>query len=54
MTLFEKAGEKFEEAKQKVTKDNQVEYVCRSCEEPLDKDYEFCPNCGEPTVEPVE
>jgi Zn finger protein HypA/HybF involved in hydrogenase expression len=54
MSLFEKAGKKFEEAKQTFVDGEEVEYVCRSCEEPVAVDYEYCPHCGEETVEPVE
>lgn len=54
MSLFEKAGKKFEETKQTFVDGKGAEYVCRSCEEPVAENYEYCPHCGERTVEPVE
>lgn len=54
MGAFRKAGKKFEETKRAVVGESEPAYVCRSCEEPLDEDHEYCPHCGEQTVEPVE
>lgn len=54
MSLFRKAGEKFEETKRTFIGGKEVEYVCRSCEESFAEDYEHCPHCGEEAVEPVE
>ena len=57
MGLFEKAGKQFEKTKQTFTggKDAEdAEYVCLSCEKPVVEEYEYCPHCGEETVEPVE
>lgn len=54
MNLFRKAGEKFEETKQAFVGGDDVEYVCRSCGESVEEDYEHCPHCGEETVERVE
>jgi Zn finger protein HypA/HybF involved in hydrogenase expression len=54
MSLFKKAGKKFEETKRTVMEAAESEYVCRSCEEPVAEDYEYCPHCGEATVEPIE
>lgn len=54
MSLFRKAGEKFEETKRAFTNAREPAYVCRSCEEPVSEDYEHCPHCGEAAVEPVE
>jgi rRNA maturation endonuclease Nob1 len=54
MGLFRKAGEKFEETKQAFASGADPEYVCRSCEEPVAKDHEHCPHCGEESVEPLE
>ena len=54
MSLFRKVGEKVEEAKQSFMSSKQSKYVCQSCEEPVDEDYEHCPHCGEGSVEPVE
>lgn len=54
VSLFKKAGKTFEEAKQTFVEGEEAEYVCRSCEEPVADNYEYCPHCGEETVEPVE
>lgn len=54
MSLFEKAGRKFEETKRTLADGKEAEYVCRTCEEPVAEDYDHCPHCGERTVEPVE
>lgn len=57
MGLFKEAGKKFEETKRSFVDGDDAddaEYVCRSCEERVASDYEYCPNCGEATVEPVE
>lgn len=54
MSLFEKAGKKFEETKQTFLEGADAEYACRSCEESVAKSYEYCPHCGEETVEPAE
>lgn len=54
MSLFRKAGETFEETKRMFMSDKDVAYVCRSCEKPVAENYEYCPHCGEETVEPVE
>lgn len=57
MGLFKEAGKKFEETKRSFVDGEDAgdgtEYVCRSCEERVANDYEYCPNCGEETVEPV-
>lgn len=54
MSLFRKAGKKFEETKQSFMAGTDAEYVCRSCEKPVMEDHEYCPHCGEKTVEPAE
>jgi len=54
MSLFRKAGKKFEETKRSVIDGEEAAYVCRSCEEAVEEDYEYCPHCGEASVEPVE
>ena len=55
MSLFKKAGEKFEETKQAyLGGSSDPAYVCTSCEEAVSEDHEHCPHCGEATVEPVE
>lgn len=54
MGLFNKAGKRFEEAKQTFVDGKNAECVCRSCEEPVAENYDYCPHCGEETVEPVE
>lgn len=53
MGLFSDVGRKFEETKQAFTDSEQAEYVCVSCEKSVEKDYEYCPHCGEESVEPV-
>jgi uncharacterized OB-fold protein len=53
MDLFKKAGKKFEETKRSFVEEKEAAYVCRSCEESVTEDYEYCPHCGEETVEPV-
>lgn len=54
MSLFRKVGEKFEETKQAYIGGSGPDYVCTSCEEGVNQDYEHCPHCGEATVESVE
>lgn len=54
MSLFRKAGEKFEETKRTLMGDVDEDYVCRSCEKPLTQDYEECPYCGETAIAEVE
>lgn len=53
MSLFSDVGRKVEKTKQVLIDGKQAEYVCVSCEELVDEDYEYCPHCGEETVEPV-
>ncbi len=53
MSLFRKAGKKFEETKRTYL-DGDPEYVCRGCEEPVAESFDHCPHCGEPAVEPIE
>lgn len=54
MSLFRKAGEKFEEAKQSFVAGKEAESVCRACEVPVTADVENCPHCGEETIESIE
>lgn len=54
MGLFEKAGKTFEETKQALIGGEAAEYICRSCEEPVEEAHEHCPHCGEKTVEDRE
>lgn len=54
MSLFREAGKKFEETKQAYLGGGGAEYVCRSCEESLTENHEYCPHCGEATIESVE
>lgn len=54
MSLFRKAGKKFEETKRTLIADETGEYICRSCREAVAKDYEYCPHCGEDTIEPAD
>lgn len=53
MGLFSNLGKQFEKTKRAFTTDEQTDYVCASCEKPIDDDYEHCPHCGEQAVEPV-
>lgn len=54
MGIFRKAGKRFEEAKRTVLDAAEADFVCASCEEPVEEAYEYCPHCGEDAVEPVE
>ena len=54
MSLFRKAGEKFEETKRTFVGGGGAAYVCQACEEPADEDYEYCPHCGEDAIVAVE
>lgn len=54
MSLFTKVGRKFERTKQAFMEEAEADYVCRSCEDTVDGNYEYCPHCGEPTVEQIE
>lgn len=54
VSLFERAGRKYEAVKQSFVSGRDAAYVCRDCEEPVAADHEYCPHCGEPAVEPVE
>lgn len=51
MNLFKKAGEKYEKTKQAFVSGKEMAYVCDSCEEQLDREYEQCPHCGAKAVE---
>ena len=53
MSLFSDVGRKVEKTKQELIDGKQAEYVCVSCEKLVDENYEYCPHCGEETVEPV-
>jgi rubrerythrin len=54
MGLFRKAGEKFEETKRTFVDGAEAAYVCRSCGEDVTEEYEYCPHCGEESVEPAD
>ena len=54
MSLFRDLGEKFEETKKAFVDGADAEYACTSCEALVEKNYTYCPHCGEETVEPVE
>lgn len=54
MSLFRKAGKKFEETKQSVLEGASGDFVCESCSEQVIKPYEYCPHCGEDAVVPVD
>lgn len=53
MGIFTDVGRKFEETKQSLIDSDQPAYVCHSCEKSVNKNTEYCPHCGEDTVEPV-
>ncbi|MFB6111691.1 MAG: hypothetical protein ABEJ35_04050 [Halobacteriaceae archaeon] len=50
MSLFSEAGRAFERTKHALVGDEDADYVCEVCEEPVEADYEFCPHCGEAAV----
>ncbi|WP_418283111.1 hypothetical protein [Halorubrum sp. DTA98] len=54
MSLFRKAGEKFEETKRSVMGGGGAEYRCESCTESVSEPSEHCPHCGEDAVVAVE
>ncbi|MFB6104596.1 MAG: hypothetical protein ABEJ57_05860 [Halobacteriaceae archaeon] len=54
MSLFRKVGRTVERTKQSLVGDGEAAYVCRSCDTELEAASEYCPHCGEPTVEPIE
>ena len=54
MDLLRKAGQTFEKTRQAFIEGREADFVCTSCEEPVEDAAEQCPHCGEPTVEPVE
>lgn len=51
MSLFERAGRKFEETKQSFLGDDEPAdepaAVCPACEESVPADADHCPHCGE-------
>lgn len=53
MSFLSDVGRKVEKTKQTLTDSKQAGYVCMSCEEPVDEQYDYCPHCGEETVEPI-
>ncbi|WP_114577483.1 zinc ribbon domain-containing protein [Saliphagus sp. LR7] len=55
MSLFSDLGEKVERFKQSAVSasEDQAEFVCRACEEPVFTDQERCPHCGAEAVERV-
>ncbi len=54
MSLFRKAGEKFEETKRAIISRDGADFACTSCEKSVTQAYEECPYCGEDAIEPVE
>jgi rubrerythrin len=52
MSLFRKAGERFQETKEQLL--GGADYACLSCEQAVDQESEHCPHCGEPTVVALE
>jgi len=53
MSLFRKAGKKFQETKRTYI-DGDPAYVCGACEETVTEAFDYCPHCGEPAVEPLQ
>ena len=53
MSFLSDVGRTVEKTKRALTDSEQAEYVCTSCEKPVDEQYDYCPNCGEETVEPL-
>jgi rRNA maturation endonuclease Nob1 len=53
MSLFSDIGRTFEETKRSLVDGEQAEYVCTSCESAVTDDFEYCPHCGEKSVEPA-
>jgi rubrerythrin len=53
MGFFSDVGRKFEETKQSLIDSKQAEYVCASCENPVNENSEYCPHCGKDSVEPA-
>lgn len=51
MSLFRKAGKKFEETKQSVLETNKAKYQCQSCGEIVEEPFEYCPHCGDAAIE---
>ncbi|MBV0902375.1 PhlB family protein [Haloarcula salina] len=56
MGLFNDLGRKVEELKQEVenASDEEATHRCGACEALLYPDHDECPECGEPSVSPVE
>lgn len=54
MSVFRRLGKSVEKTKRAFTDGSDTDFVCQSCDQPVEKDYEYCPHCGEPTVERVE
>lgn len=54
MSLFRKVGRTVERTKRSLVGDGEAAFVCESCDRVVEEAYEFCPHCGEPTVEPVD
>lgn len=55
MSLFRKAGAKFEETKRAFIDGDEAgdQYVCHSCKESVAEDDEYCPHCGDDAVGPI-
>lgn len=53
MSLFRKAGQKFEETKRSFVGGDDS-FVCEDCEESVDGDYDHCPHCGADAVVAVD
>ncbi len=56
MGLFEKAGRRFEQFKQKATSaaEEQADYECYACGHRFYADGDECPECGSEAVAPAE
>lgn len=55
MGLFEEAGRRFEQFKQKATAvaDEEADYECYACGERFHAEGDVCPECGSEAVAPV-
>jgi rubrerythrin len=52
MSIFHRAGQRFQETKEQML--GGEEFACRTCERAVEREYDHCPHCGEPTVVSVE
>lgn len=50
MSLFRRLGQSVEKTKQAFTDGSDADYRCETCEQPVEKPYDYCPHCGEASV----